>query len=861
MRRPRGSVMKRSDNHNGFWIGICVGIVLLAAAGVFLIHLFLNTEASVPPDGTASRAEASAGASEPAPSGTVSAPSVSILLPTLPPETEEAPAAVRSLSESELDQLEAAIGSLDELRENAAYQAGDDAQRAQMVLSQLDTLAGQGAVIADSIYYDEEGGYISYLYSSGITGIEELSADPDTDGAAGLLPAERSVTVLSAAAPQASLPAAGFADAIILNGMTDRTKVMKYCVSLKDAWNKAGLITDIDTHVTLDDLKSLASYEFVYVKMHGICAFTYTYSGIYPLGGERTRVLSSYITLEQKPSKSLNKQYEEELTSGRVILKDGYYGVSPDFIREHYHRGSLSGNIIFLGCCELLGKEGYLYEGWKDAFADASLSAFVAFHNSNYTDYNLDLVGTFTQELLSGRTAGEAYNRAIEVNGRNDRIWNGESSATIEKAGTPFLYGNTSARLKDLPGWLGAYYGFLLNEGYAGSGEDYDVNDSDYGLAAIAFALHDLDEDGIPEIIANAGYNWAGRAGYLYTYRGGEVYLLGDGPENRSQLYFSPYQAGLYEKMASMMPADGRGRVNVYWYWSMENGRLSSYRVGESYNDDPTTFAVGDEALYGGLKEVLSVETKLDWLTPDQIREMGWYAFVQAWEQRVRDSAFLRGYRVGGLTESIAQAFLSVLPPRVSSDGETFVSAAFPDMDRDGTPEMICLTVRTDDTYGFTLTDYTLSIFAIEDGTAREKYRDVCFDHGGTYRTACRIYQIASGDLVDTISYMEALGAGQDYFVFSYENGEIRRTVVSLYEDGAPYPDTPSTFYYYRDSERIPEEAYERYVGELTEPVLEIFHGEDQWDHATWAAFLGTRIPCGFSYDRTLRILSGEGAW
>ena len=194
-------------------------------------------------------------------------------------------------------------------------------------------------------------------------------------------------------------------------------------------------------------------------------------------------------------------------------------------------------------------------------------------------------------------------------------------------------------------------------------------------------------------------------------------------------------------------------------------------------------------------------------------------------------------------------------------DSEEFITAAFPDMNRDKTPEMAVITRRQDNSYGITETYYTLSIYAMEGGTAQLKYRDLCFDHGGTFRTACRIYQTASGALVDAVAFLQALGAGKAFYVLSYENGQIVQTVLSEYEEGSPDPNTPSTFEYHRDQENLSEESYRQQLAALTVPsVLEIFHAQDQWGGDMWKEFLGEIAPCGLSRSRTVRLLTEAGA-
>ena len=556
-----------------------------------------------------------------------------------------------------------------------------------------------------------------------------------------------------------------------------------------------------------------------------------------------------------------DKRYEKDLLSGGIVYLNGCYSISPAFIQEHYHYGDLAGNIFFLGCCQLMGKDGAWYDGWTDAFADCSLSAFVAFHNSNYTYYNLDLVDTFVQELLSGRCAGEAYDAATAAHGKNDAEWNHESASSRPNAGTPAFNGDYNASLEDIPDWRSAYYGFILEKGYLSSGQDYDEDEADSGLVKIAFALHDMDEDGVPELIANAGYYWAGSCGYIYTVRDGKIVYLGSGPENRSTLYYSPDCPGFFEKMDPGPAVDPYGRIYNYGCWALENGLPAYTSVATEYSDLPPA-QIEDEDLYSSLKAAQENQTDLPWLTPEQISEMGWDAFIEAYYQRCRYLTAARDIAVSGLTPQMAQAYLNMLPEQEAASGEKFSTAAFPDLNDDGIPEMVVITYHVEEDYGFPVTTYTICIYAAEDGTARVLYNDSLFSHGGTARVACRVYQAeASPDLILCTGYLDARYDGTRYTVLSYRNGRIGMQNLSVEVEGAGSYVSSDTTTYYLNRNVISEEQFRQYETPLQDPVrLEIFHGSDPWYDLTWEEFFGGRTPAGLSRSAAVRILTAAGA-
>ena len=129
--------------------------------------------------------------------------------------------------------------------------------------------------------------------------------------------------------------------------------------------------------------------------------------------------------------------------------------------------------------------------------------------------------------------------------------------------------------------WQDAYHDFIVDEGYKSSGQDYNYDE------APSFALHDMDGDGTPELLAynGAGYHAAGCV-YAYTADNGEAKFAGNagGDIYSDGLYY--YDNDQYPGLVTI--GGGMGYYNSY-YETIENGQLVWEQVayfGEDYNVD-----------------------------------------------------------------------------------------------------------------------------------------------------------------------------------------------------------------------------------------------------------------------------------
>ena len=182
--------------------------------------------------------------------------------------------------------------------------------------------------------------------------------------------------------------------------------------------------------------------------------------------------------------------------------------------------------------------------------------------------------------------------------------------------------------------WNSAYYSFVMEGGYLNSGEQYFLQ----GMSAepIVFSLHDMDGDGVPElIISNGNASMAGATSYVYAYRDGYVVYLG----------YAGHRAGVFKYASgSGFPGlycwDGNmDNYRGYYYFLDANGFHTEYVLLEVHKYNPNeplveslnplveeTMMTQNEELYYACK---SADTLLEKYNLTEIQAMTWNEFVR----------------------------------------------------------------------------------------------------------------------------------------------------------------------------------------------------------------------------------------
>lgn len=181
------------------------------------------------------------------------------------------------------------------------------------------------------------------------------------------------------------------------------------------------------------------------------------------------------------------------------------------------------------------------------------------------------------------------------------------------------------------PSWSAACETFILDGDYRSTEQEWS--------AAPSFALHDMDGDGIPELLAsnNAGVS-ADRTAYVYTAVYDHLQFAGAAGSYGPADHFiagSGYP-GLYR-------LDGRGDLCQGVYYTLKNASVIAEPVlTVSVNQEtmPVTFTVTQDTRDLELFKLFVPQdasslwtapgTALTFRTADQIRTMGWDEFVSA---------------------------------------------------------------------------------------------------------------------------------------------------------------------------------------------------------------------------------------
>ena len=179
--------------------------------------------------------------------------------------------------------------------------------------------------------------------------------------------------------------------------------------------------------------------------------------------------------------------------------------------------------------------------------------------------------------------------------------------------------------------WSAACETFILDEGYRSTEQTWS--------SAPSFALHDMDGDGIPELLASSGTgSGEERTAYVYTAVYDQLRFAGNagiyGPADH-------YASG--SGYPGLYCLGGRGDLHQGVYYTLKNGQVVSEPVLTiTPNNEvmPVTFTItqitGDADLFdlffprGTVSLWTAPGTVLTFRTADQIRAMGWDDFVSA---------------------------------------------------------------------------------------------------------------------------------------------------------------------------------------------------------------------------------------
>ena len=334
------------------------------------------------------------------------------LLPTAAfaaePDTAES-TVQQSLSASDVREMQQADEAVAALTDSEEFEQMSEEQRSTAALQQLDELIQQGLVKKGSVYTDEENGMISFAYSCGALGgvlLSDLDEENDTV-------TFQTGEIEEAAETLAENKRVGSAVIYYAFDNTVNSTRYPYYAYMQTYWNSVGLHTDLDTTVTLSDLRRMGSYDLTILSTHG-AYYTYEYGWL-----KKQTATESLILLTEKSSFWNDLRYGFDLLSHRVVKINGMYAATGGFFRNAY-RGS---GIVISETCEFYGKNGHVDTSIVDALLAGGAKAVAGYVNNVYSVYSRSMLWAMVNRMIEGETLEEAANYAKEIYGTDDIIW------------------------------------------------------------------------------------------------------------------------------------------------------------------------------------------------------------------------------------------------------------------------------------------------------------------------------------------------------------------------------------------------------------------------------------------------------
>jgi len=189
-------------------------------------------------------------------------------------QPEEQAAVQQSLSATDVREMQQADAAVTALTGGSDYAQMTEDERTDAALQQLDALTAQGLVKQGSVYTDAENGMISFTYSCGALG-GILLTDPEEENTAALPELDESQLQELAENKRVGTAAIYYAFDNTINSTR-----YPYYAYMQTYWDSVGLQTDLDTTVTVSDLRRMGRYDLCILSTHG-AYYTYEYGWLF----------------------------------------------------------------------------------------------------------------------------------------------------------------------------------------------------------------------------------------------------------------------------------------------------------------------------------------------------------------------------------------------------------------------------------------------------------------------------------------------------------------------------------------------------------------------------------------------------
>ena len=348
-------------------------------------------------------------------------------------QPEEQAAVQQSLSATDVREMQQADAAVTALTGGSDYAQMTEDERTDAALQQLDALTAQGLVKQGSVYTDAENGMISFTYSCGALG-GILLTDPEEENNAALPELDESQLQELAENKRVGTAAIYYAFDNTINSTR-----YPYYAYMQTYWDSVGLQTDLDTTVTVSDLRRMGRYDLCILSTHG-AYYTYEYGWLF-----KKTATEPLILLTERSDFWSDLRYGFDLLAHRVIKVNGMYAVNGDFFRSAY-RGN---GIVLSETCEFYGKNGHVDTAMADGLLAGGAKAVMGYVNNVYSVYSRSMLWATVNRMIEGETLEQAVDYAKSIYGTDDIIWYNEQGGRRPHAAASYamLSGDRSAAL------------------------------------------------------------------------------------------------------------------------------------------------------------------------------------------------------------------------------------------------------------------------------------------------------------------------------------------------------------------------------------------------------------------------------
>ena len=313
-------------------------------------------------------------------------------------QPEEQAAVQQSLSATDVREMQQADAAVTALTGGSDYAQMTEDERTDAALQQLDALTAQGLVKQGSVYTDAENGMISFTYSCGALG-GILLTDPEEENTAALPELDESQLQELAENKRVGTAAIYYAFDNTINSTR-----YPYYAYMQTYWDSVGLQTDLDTTVTVSDLRRMGRYDLCILSTHG-AYYTYEYGWLF-----KKTTTEPLILLTERSDFWSDLRYGFDLLAHRVVKVNGMYAVNGDFFRSAY-RGN---GIVLSETCEFYGKNGHVDTSMADGLMAGGAKAVMGYVNNVYSVYSRSMLWAAVNRMIEGETLEQAVDYAKE---------------------------------------------------------------------------------------------------------------------------------------------------------------------------------------------------------------------------------------------------------------------------------------------------------------------------------------------------------------------------------------------------------------------------------------------------------------